>query len=310
MVMGRKHDGPLLSPVSIAPPSYSIPSSFARKIADVPKAHHGFYECIQTFLGSIIGCVGAYVPCCACFNPFTVVPQGWVGLVSHFGKVYKIIDPGLYFINRNTESIDLVDVTITISDIPRQVVMTRDNVSVDIDSVLYWHVIDPFVAKYHVRNVEMALMERTMTTLKDSVGAHDLQSIIAHRDTIASEIKGIIEPAALSWGVAVEAILIKDLSFSKDLQEHLSSAAKQKRIGESKVIAAAAEVQSAKLMREASDILNTQAAMQIRYLETLQAMSRAAATKVIFMPLSGDSYMRDVSQRLAIEQQQPDEESV
>jgi len=56
--------------------------------------------------------------------------------------------------------------------------------------------------------------------------------------------------------------------------------------------------------------LNTQAAMQIRYLETLQAMSRAAATKVIFMPLSGDSYMRDVSQRLAIEQQQPDEESV
>ena len=82
----------------------------------------------------------------------------------------------------------------------------------------------------------------------------------------------------------MEAILIKDLQFSADLQETLSSAAKQKRIGESKVIGARAEVNSAKLMREASDILNTPAAMQIRYLETLAGMARAPGTKVVFLP--------------------------
>jgi regulator of protease activity HflC (stomatin/prohibitin superfamily) len=79
-------------------------------------------------------------------------------------------------------------------------------------------------------------------------------------------------------------MLIKDLRFSQELQESLSSAAKQKRIGESKIIAAQAEVESAKLMREASDILNTPAAMQIRYLDTLQNMAKTANSKVIFMP--------------------------
>ena len=82
----------------------------------------------------------------------------------------------------------------------------------------------------------------------------------------------------------VEAILIKDLQFSVDLQDTLSSAAKQKRIGESKVISARAEVDSAKLMREASDILNTPAAMQIRYLETLVSMAKTPGTKVVFLP--------------------------
>ena len=82
----------------------------------------------------------------------------------------------------------------------------------------------------------------------------------------------------------MESILIKDLQFSRELQENLSAAAKQKRIGESKVIAARAEVDAARLMREASDILNTPAAMQIRYLETLQTMSRSGNQNVIFMP--------------------------
>jgi regulator of protease activity HflC (stomatin/prohibitin superfamily) len=94
----------------------------------------------------------------------------------------------------------------------------------------------------------------------------------------------IIAPAAASWGIKVNDILLKDLRFSQELQESLSSAAKQKRIGESKIIIAQAEVESAKLMREASDILNTPAAMQIRYLETLQNMAKTANSKVIFMP--------------------------
>ena len=110
---------------------------------------------------------------------------------------------------------------------------------------------------------------------------------IEHRDTIADEIQSVIGPSALSWGAKVESILIKDLKFSQDLQENLSAAAKQKRIGESKVIAAQAEVDSAKLLRQAADILSSPAAMQIRYLDTMNAMARNANSKVIFMPASG-----------------------
>ena len=89
----------------------------------------------------------------------------------------------------------------------------------------------------------------------------------------------------------MESILLKDLRFSQELQESLSSAAKQKRIGEAKVIAAQAEVEAAKLMREASDILNSSAAMQIRYLDTVENMAKTANSKVIFMPPADSSSM-------------------
>ncbi|RKP13789.1 hypothetical protein BJ684DRAFT_9561, partial [Piptocephalis cylindrospora] len=109
------------------------------------------------------------------------------------------------------------------------------------------------------------------------------------RESIALAVQSTIAEPASAWGIKVETMLIKDLSFSSDLQASLSSAATQKRIGESKVIAAKAEVDSAKLMREAADILNTPAAMQIRYLETMQSMAKTAGSKVIFLPGSSDA---------------------
>jgi erythrocyte band 7 integral membrane protein len=130
------------------------------------------------------------------------------------------------------------------------------------------------------------LRERTKTTLREVMGSHDLQDAIVNRVLIAREIEKIISTAAKSWGAKIESILIKDVHLSDELQDNLSAAAKQRRIGASKVIAAEAEVESAKLMREASDILNTPAAMQIRYLETLKAMAHEPGTKVIFMPPS------------------------
>ncbi|CAG8760351.1 14348_t:CDS:2, partial [Dentiscutata heterogama] len=117
-----------------------------------------------------------------------------------------------------------------------------------------------------------------------ALGARVLQDCIENREAIAYEIKEIIDEPAHAGGVKVESILIRDIVFSPELQASLSSAAQQKRIGESKVILAQAEVDSAKLMRQAAEILNSPAAMQIRYLETMASMSKAAGTKVIFMP--------------------------
>lgn len=113
-----------------------------------------------------------------------------------------------------------------------------------------------------------------------------LQELIENREAIGEEIQEVIAEPASAWGVKVESVLIKDISFSKELQESLSSAAQAKRIAEAKVIGAQAEVDSAKLMRAAADILNTPAAMQIRYLETMSTMAKGSNTKVIFMPTS------------------------
>lgn len=125
---------------------------------------------------------------------------------------------------------------------------------------------------------------RTQTTLRHILGMRVLQELIENREAIGEEIQEVIDGPARHWGVKVESVLIKDITFSKELQESLSSAAQAKRMAESKVIGAQAEVDSAKLMRAAADILNTPAAMQIRYLETMTNMAKGSNTRVIFMP--------------------------
>jgi regulator of protease activity HflC (stomatin/prohibitin superfamily) len=245
---------------------------------------HGVYGSCLNALGSVVGCLGA-IPCCPCPNPFRSVQQGSVGLVSRFGQFYKAVDPGLAKVNVCTESLRIVDVKIQISPIGRQTVITRDNVNVEIDSVIYFQITNPYRAAFGITDLRLALVERAQTTLRHVVGARAVQSVIAEREAIAFEIAEIVGDVAEKWGVAIEGILIKDIIFSTDVAASLSSAAQQKRIGESKVIAARAEVDSARLMRQAADILASPAAMQIRQLEALQAMAKTASTKVVFVPM-------------------------
>lgn len=189
-------------------------------------------------------------------------------------------------VNPVTEDIKRIDITIQVTDIPKQDVITKDNVSISIESVLYWHIVDPYQAVYGVDNVDHALVERASTSLRDVCGEHTVQDLIENRSAISSELHRIIGPIAKSWGVKIESTLVKDITLSKQLQESLSSAAQAKRLGESRVISSKADVEAAKLMRDAADILNTPAAIQIRYLETLQAMSRnSSGPKTLFVPL-------------------------
>jgi erythrocyte band 7 integral membrane protein len=212
------------------------------------------------------------------------VSQGNVGLVTKFGKFTRAVDPGLVHINPLSERLVQVDVKIQIVEVPRQVCMTKDNVTLNLTSVIYYHITSPHKAAFGISNIRQALVERTQTTLRHVVGARVLQDVIERREEIAQSIGEIIEDVAMGWGVQVESMLIKDIIFSNDLQDSLSMAAQSKRIGESKVIAARAEVESAKLMRQAADILSSAPAMQIRYLEAMQAMAKTANSKVIFLP--------------------------
>jgi len=245
---------------------------------------HGVYGSLLQGLGNVMGFFGA-IPCCPFPNPFREVQQGSVGLVSRFGNFYKSVDPGLVQVNVCTESLKVVDVKIQISPIGRQTVITRDNVNVEIDSVIYFQITNPYRAAFGITDLRQALTERAQTTLRHVVGARAVQSVVTEREAIAYEIAEIVGDVADKWGVSIEGILIKDIIFSAEVSASLSSAAQQKRIGESKVIAARAEVDAARLMRQAADILASPAAMQIRQLEALQQMSKSAHSKVIFVPM-------------------------
>ncbi|KAI8630738.1 stomatin family protein [Xylariaceae sp. FL1651] len=265
------------------PRQEDLQQSYAQ-IVDANANPSGWYGSMINAFGACVGTLGA-VPCCICFpNPYKQVRQGNVGLVTKFGKFYKAVDPGLVKINPLSERLIQVDVKIQIVEVPRQVCMTKDNVTVDLTSVIYYHITRPHKTAFGITDVRQALIERTQTTLRHVVGARVLQDVIERREELAQSIGEIIEDVASGWGVQVESMLIKDIVFSQELQGSLSMAAQSKRIGESKIIAAKAEVESAKLMRQAADILSSAPAMQIRYLEAMQAMAKSANSKVIFLP--------------------------
>ncbi|RDL41236.1 uncharacterized protein BP5553_01215 [Venustampulla echinocandica] len=271
--------------VNVEPPRREdLQPSYAQVLQNDDVGAHGWYGSMINALGSCIGTMGA-IPCCIiCPNPYKPVSQGNVGLVTKFGRFYRAVDPGLVKINPLSEKLIQVDVKIQIVEVPQQVCMTKDNVTLHLTSVIYYHITSPHKAAFGISNVRQALVERTQTTLRHVVGARVLQDVIERREEVAQSIGEIIEDVASGWGVKVESMLIKDIIFSNELQDSLSMAAQSKRIGESKVIAARAEVESAKLMRQAADILSSAPAMQIRYLEAMQAMAKSANSKVIFLP--------------------------
>ncbi|ROV97452.1 hypothetical protein VMCG_06832 [Cytospora schulzeri] len=281
--------------MTVQPPRQEdLQQSYASIVGNDASAK-GWYGSMINSLGACMGTLGA-IPCCICCpNPYKNVHQGNVGLVTKFGKFYKAVDPGLVKINPLSERIIQVDVKIQIVEVPKQVCMTKDNVNLHLTSVIYYHIVSPHKAAFGIANVRQALVERTQTTLRHVVGARVLQDVIERREEIAQSIGEIIEDVAAGWGVQVESMLIKDIVFSQELQESLSMAAQSKRIGESKIIAAKAEVESAKLMRQAADILSSAPAMQIRYLEAMQAMAKSANSKVIFLPAQNTATMQGLN---------------
>jgi len=205
-------------------------------------------------------------------------------LITKFGRYQRMLPAGLAKVNPLSERLYTVDVKITTLEIGTQTCITKDNVNLQLSSVIYYHIIAPERAAFSVQNVRTALSERTQTTLRHVVGSRVLQDLIERREEVAASIREIIDEVVESWGVKVESILVRDLVFSRELQESLSMAAQAKRIGESKVIAAAAEVRAAQLMRKTADLLSSPAAMSIRMYEAQQAMAKTANTKIIFLP--------------------------
>ncbi|ORZ32036.1 hypothetical protein BCR44DRAFT_120136, partial [Catenaria anguillulae PL171] len=272
---------------------------YATKITDW-ETPHTIYGSLMKLAGDVFGCFGQ-IPCCCCFaNPMKVVEQGTVGLIKRFGQAIEIVDPGLHEINVMTDSLQKVDIRMQVVDMPRQMVLTKDNIQVNIDTVLYYQVKDPYVSAFMISNVRMALVERTQTVMRQIFGLRTLQECIEMRESIANAMTQHMQGPAADWGVHVSSILIKDLTLSPDLVESLSAVAKQKRIGESKVIAAEAEVAAAELMRKAADVLDSEAAMSFRFLDTLKHISATPGTRLVFVPAGAEG------QRVVAEARMPE----
>jgi erythrocyte band 7 integral membrane protein len=244
----------------------------------------GFYQNCIFGCGECCGTCKTYIPCLCCVDyPYLQIDQSFVGLYERFGQYVKTMGPGLQYFNPCTDVIQIIDVKTRIIDLAKQTAITRDNITVIIDATVYFNIVEPRNAHYLVSNINKAVRELSCSTLRTIAGQYVMQDLLEKRQDITDELGKFVARHVHEWGIEISNILIKDIIISAELQETLSSAAKERRLAESKIITAKADVESAKLMRQTADILSSKSAMQIRYLETIKSVTANNACKVIFI---------------------------
>lgn len=240
--------------------------------------------------GQCCGFLRTWLPCiCCCFieYPYQEIEQSFEGLLERFGQFTRKVDPGLQYVNPCTESLIKVNCKLQIIHLHKQIVLSKDNITLFLDASVYYKVIDPKKATYTVKDIPTAVSNLTFSTLRNTCGQHVLQELLEKRDEVSKHIQDYVDEHAHVWGVKVENIFIKDINLSPDMQYALSSAAKERRLADSKIINAKADVEAAKLMKVASQLLDSEAAMQIRFLETINHITKSPNVRVIFTPNDG-----------------------
>jgi len=243
------------------------------------------YEAIASGVGSVCGVLGAYM-CCCCCSPYKRVTQGRELVVTRFGRYKETLPAGLHYLK------PLIDEGYGVSkcthhiDLPEQSVLTKDTVTAHIDGSIYYNITDAYKVTFYITDVKSCLNGVALSALRACFASHTLQDCLEHRDKLAQEIRNYMIEHTADWGISVSNMVIKDIKVSDDMQRHLSAKATAQREAAAKVIDAQGDVDAAKLLRTAADMLNTPAALQIRYLETLKNMAENKGTKIIFVPLS------------------------
>lgn len=242
------------------------------------------YEGLVSCVGEIFGFLTSYI-CCFC-NPYTTVNEGNEIVITRFGRYKETKGPGYHYLRPLTDAGTSVSKMIHVMDLPEQSVLTHDNVTAIIDGSVYYRINDSYKASFSITGLYQSINQLALSALRSCFALHSLQDCLQHRDILANQIRQYMDEHIGDWGIEVCSIVIKDIKLSEDMQRHMSARATAERDAGAKVIEARGDVEAAKLLREAADTLNTPAALQIRYLETLKSMAANPGSKVIFVPMS------------------------
>ncbi|MCK5037430.1 MAG: slipin family protein, partial [Candidatus Sabulitectum sp.] len=186
------------------------------------------------------------------------------------GKVIGIKGPGLIFVFPVIDSMKKVDLRVITMDIPPQDVITRDNVSIKVNAVTYYRVIDPKRAILEVTNYMYATNQLAQTTLRSVLGEATLDELLANRDEINGKLQSILDRMTDPWGIKVSTVEVKHVDLPEDMQRMMAKEAEAERDRRAKIIRADAELQASQKLSQAAEILDRHpSALQLRYLQTL-----------------------------------------
>ena len=205
------------------------------------------------------------------------------GILFQFGKYKKILNPGWNLVLPIIESYQKVDIRTKAVDVPEQDAITKDNVSVRINAVIYYKIFDASKAVIAVERYQYAVSQLAQTTMRNAVGAVSLDELLGERDKISTEICKIIDEATDPWGIKVENVELKDVSLPEDMKRVLAIAAEAEREKLAVITKAKGEVEASNNLAKAAEIMsNTPGALHLRTLSTLSDISADKSNTVVF----------------------------
>lgn len=205
-------------------------------------------------------------------------------VIFRFGRVRaNASGPGIVFRLPAIDRVQKVNLRVEVVDIPPQAVISKDNVTIQVDAVVYFQVIDPVRAVVGVDDFRFASERVAMTSLRSIIGRFELDDLLAHRDEVNSELRAQISNSTHGWGVEVRQVEVKDINLPPELLRAMARQAEAERERRAKVIAATGELESSKELAEAAETLNaSQGALQLRTLQTLAEVATEQNSTLIF----------------------------
>ena len=216
---------------------------------------------------------------------FRIVMQYEKGVVFTLGRYTSTRDPGLRWFIPYIQTMQKIDMRIMTVDVPKQEVMTKDNIPVNINAVVYFKVKNPENAVIQISNYVFAVIQQSQSALKDVIGTNDLDTILSERKRIGEEIKNIVDMATDKWGIDIEAINVQEIELPEDMKRAMAKQAEAERNRRAMVISAQGEVESAQKMLEAAHTLEKSAVtMQLKTLQTIKDISSSQSQTIALFP--------------------------
>jgi regulator of protease activity HflC (stomatin/prohibitin superfamily) len=210
------------------------------------------------------------------------------GVVFMLGRFWKVKGPGLVIIIPGVQQVVKVDLRTIVMDVPPQDVISRDNVSVKVNAVIYFRVIDPQRAIIQVEDFYSATSQLAQTTLRSVLGKHELDEMLAERDKLNVDIQQILDASTDAWGIKVSSVEIKHVDIDQTMVRAIAQQAEAERQRRAKVIHAEGEFQAAEKLVQAADLISkSPQALQLRYLQTLSGIANERSSTIVF-PLPMD----------------------
>jgi regulator of protease activity HflC (stomatin/prohibitin superfamily) len=209
------------------------------------------------------------------------------GVVFQLGRFWAVKGPGLIMLIPAIQQMVRMDLRTVVLDVPPQDVITRDNVSVKVNAVVYFRIVDPQKAVIQVANFLQATSQLAQTTLRAVLGKHELDQLLAEREKLNLDIQTILDAQTEAWGIKVANVEIKDVDLNETMVRAIARQAEAERERRAKVIHAEGEQQAAeKLLQAAQTLSGRPEAMQLRYLQTLTAIAGDKSSTIVFpMPI-------------------------